>query len=220
MANPFIEKALRHVRRFPVESAEIVEGRGVDEKNPRRWVIERNEKTGSMIVDDHLRVRLESQTGGGDDGVRRESKGGQDENASRAIMKDVFALGDCTHIVDVSPPLPATAQVANQEAIYLAKEFNRHHSARTGKLDVEGFAASKGFSFHSRGVMTFLGGGRAVLQAPSTSREGAARGLRGWLAYLIWRGAYLTMTLSWRNKFLIPVQWLAVKVFGRSISRF
>ena len=68
--------------------------------------------------------------------------------------------------------------------------------------------------------MTFLGSSKAVLQGPNTDREGAAKGLKGFLAYAIWRGAYLTMTLSWRNKFLIPIQWLAVKIFGRHVSRF
>jgi hypothetical protein len=26
-------------------------------------------------------------------------------------------------------------------------------------------------------------------------------------AWLIWRGAYLTQTISWRNKLLIPIYW-------------
>jgi hypothetical protein len=37
---------------------------------------------------------------------------------------------------------------------------------------------------------------------------------------LIWRGAYLTQTISWRNKVLIPVYWFINWVFGRDISRF
>lgn len=208
MNNPFVAKALNHVRRFPIDSAKVVEGPPVEQTNPRQWIIQRNPKTGSMIVDDHFRVRLQT-------------KAEKDQLPSgRAVMQDVFALGDCTHLAGVDPPLPATAQVANQEAHYLATAFNKHHSSATGKLDVESFRSSPGFSFQSRGVMTFLGGGKAVLQGPNTSRKGAARGLKGFLAYLIWRGAYLTMTLSWRNKVLIPIQWLAVKVFGRSISRF
>jgi hypothetical protein len=27
------------------------------------------------------------------------------------------------------------------------------------------------------------------------------------LAWLVWRGAYLTQTVSWRNKLLIPIYW-------------
>lgn len=26
-------------------------------------------------------------------------------------------------------------------------------------------------------------------------------------AWLVWRGAYLTQTISWRNKLLIPIYW-------------
>lgn len=70
--------------------------------------------------------------------------------------------------------------------------------------------------------MTYLGGSKAVLQAPNDNKEGKgeAKGLKGWVAYLIWRGAYLTMTLSYRNMILVPVQWAVVKVFGRDVSRF
>jgi NADH dehydrogenase FAD-containing subunit len=29
----------------------------------------------------------------------------------------------------------------------------------------------------------------------------------GKMAWLLWRSAYFTMTLSWRNKILVPVYW-------------
>lgn len=210
MSNPFIYKALNHVRRFPVESAKISDGDPVVDTGSRQWIIQRNPKTGSIIVDDHLRVQLQTESSSSD----------PSQTQTKAIMQDVFAMGDCTNIANVSPALPATAQVANQEAQYLAKAMNKNFSSTSRRFDADSFDDSAAFNYHNRGVMTFLGGNKAVLQGPSVSREGAARGLKGFLAYAIWRGAYLTMTLSWRNKFLIPIQWLAVKIFGRSISRF
>ena len=211
MNNPFVASALSHVRRFPIESAKVTEGPAIDQSNPRQWTIQRHPKTGTIIVDDHFRIQLQTE------GASSEKSSG---SAGHAIMQDAFALGDCCTIGGLSPPLPATAQVANQEAQYLSTSLNKHHSPATGKFDPESYASSQGFNYRNRGVMTFLGSSKAVLQGPETSREGAAKGLKGFLAYAIWRGAYLTMTLSWRNKFLIPIQWLAVKVFGRSISRF
>jgi NADH dehydrogenase len=86
--------------------------------------------------------------------------------------------------------------------------------------DPESFDKVPGFTFRNLGVLTYVGGAKAVLQGPNTDREGVAKGLKGWIAFLIWRGAYLTMTLSWRNKFLVPIHWLAVRVFGRDVSRF
>jgi NADH dehydrogenase FAD-containing subunit len=203
MNNPFVAKALDHVRKFPTESAKVLEGNA---PTSERWQIKRSPKTGGIIVDNHFRVQLQTQ--------------GQSEPKGRAVMQDVFALGDCTMLDSIDPPLPATAQVANQEARYLAKQFNKHFDPTRGQFDAESYSQGAGFDFHSRGVMTFLGGSKAILQGPETETQGAGKKLKGFLAYLIWRGAYLTMTLSWRNKVLIPVQWLTVRIFGRSVSRF
>ena len=123
-----------------------------------------------------------------------------------AIMTDVFALGDNATLA--SGPLPATAQTANQQAQWLAKRLN--------KDDIE----TQTFGFRNLGVMTYLGGSKAMLQGGSKDREGKSRGIKGWVAYLLWRGAYATMTLSWRNRLLVPIHWMIVKLFGRDVSRF
>ena len=140
-------------------------------------------------------------------------------------MNDVFALGDTTILT--TGRLPGTAQVANQQAQWLARTLNASASAASSSsstspsASASAFAAARGFSFRDLGVMTYLGGSRAVLQAPKDRDAGAqSKGLRGWVAYLVWRGAYLTFTLSWRNKVLVPVQWAIVKLFGRDVSRF
>lgn len=206
MNNPFVKKALNNVTKYPIDSAGMTEGAEDGDLTSKKWQIKRNPKTGSMIVDDHFRVQLETE--------------GEEGPKGRAVMQDVFALGDCTMLDGVSPPLPATAQVANQEARFVSSQLNKHYNRSTGRFDIDAFHHDKGFDFHNRGVMTFLGGSKAILQGPETERQGAGKRLKGFLAYLIWRGAYLTMTLSWRNKILIPVQWLTVRIFGRSVSRF
>jgi NADH dehydrogenase len=66
-------------------------------------------------------------------------------------MQDVFALGDVS--VMEKNRLPATAQVANQEAKWLGKALNRGL--------VEG---DKGFTFNNLGVMTYLGNMKAIMQ--------------------------------------------------------
>lgn len=207
MNNPFVAKALDHVRRFPAHSARIIQGQATD-PTKRQWMIKRDPKTGVILVDNHFRVQLEA---------RAETEGGAgdqqpaDESVTKAHMQDVFALGDTAKLM--SGALPATAQVANQEALWLAKMLNQHS-------DLEDFNKVDGFTFRNLGMLTYVGGAKAVLQGPSTNREGMAKGIKGWVAFLIWRGAYLTMTLSWRNKFLVPVQWMIVKLFGRDVSRF
>jgi NADH dehydrogenase FAD-containing subunit len=192
MANPFIFKSLASVHTYPTASAEATSDKAPESHS---WIIKRNEKTGGIVVDDRFRVLLQSKPAPGSDS----------NNIATATMSDVFAIGD--NAVLESGPLPGTAQVANQEALWLAKRLNK------------GDLQEKTFGFHNLGVMTYLGGSRALIQG-APDKEGKASGLKGWLAYLLWRGAYLTMTLSWRNKFLVPVHWAAVWVFGRDINRF
>ncbi|KIW16363.1 hypothetical protein PV08_06414 [Exophiala spinifera] len=205
MNNPMVAKALHNVRKYPVSSAVMTEGQ-MENPTEQQWMITRDPKTGVLLVDDHFHVTLNTQNA--EDG----EKGSAEVKATaKAYMKDVFALGDTAKLI--SGPLPATAQVANQEALWLGKTLNKFETA-------EEFDKAPGFTFRNLGVLTYVGGAKAVLQGPHTSREGMAKGLKGWIAFLVWRGAYLTMTLSWRNKFLVPIQWLAVKVFGRDVSRF
>lgn len=209
MNNPFIQKALNHVRRYPTGSAEIVQGK-VTDPMAKRWMIQRDPKSGVMMVDDHFRLQLQTTTNDSDS-----SDPAEKSVQAKAIMRDVFAIGDNCKLFDTA--LPATAQVANQQAKFLAKNLNKYP-------DYDDYSNATGFKFKDMGVMTYLGGAKAVLQGPPVQRRQGGQGkglnLRGWIAYLTWRGAYLTMTLSWRNKFLIPIQWLAVKIFGRDISRF
>lgn len=44
--------------------------------------------------------------------------------------------------------------------------------------------------------------------------------VKGVIALLIWRSAYLTKQVSWVNKCLIPMYWFKSMLFGRDISRF
>jgi NADH dehydrogenase len=168
----------------------------------KKWIIKRNAKTGGILVDDHFRVQLET-TGG------PQSNAASAPPFATATMNDVFAIGDTA--VLSSGALPATAQVANQQALWLAKRLNTSPDPTQW---------SQSFSFKNLGVMAYIGGAKALFQGGTQDRDGKSRGLKGWLAFLLWRGAYLTMTLSWRNKFMVPVQWAVVKVFGRDVTRF
>jgi NADH dehydrogenase FAD-containing subunit len=236
MSNPFVAKALDSVRHFPAASASILDSLSPalhpSEADSHKWMIQRDPKTGLIFVDDHFRVQLQTKT----NPTSPPNEKNDHDSVTEATMHDVFAIGDSTILK--TGRLPGTAQVANQQALWLGDALNKHPytdsshyssttssssrplSTTTRKAPWADFSAAKGFGFKNLGVMTYLGGSKAVLQAPDDKEGGPARGLKGWVAYLIWRGAYLTMTLSWRNKVLVLVQWAAVKVFGRDISRF
>ncbi|CAE6415234.1 unnamed protein product [Rhizoctonia solani] len=115
------------------------------------------------------------------------------------VIDDVYALGDCAVVKD-GPVLPTTAQVASQKAKYVVKHLN-------------GDGATADFVFKNFGALAYVGGWRAIMQ-------GESQNVKGWAAWVIWRGAYLTKSVSWRNKILIPTLWMINWLFGRDISRF
>lgn len=189
MTNPFVLKELGKSFRFPETSAQIADG-ATPRDQQEKWMIERNPKNGTIVVDDHLRVRIHSKS------IPAErAKGSNELNEpssppqSHAVMKDVFAIGDNASIASVV--LPATAQTANQQANWLGDRLNK------GNLETQSF------SFKNMGIMAYVGGNRGLLQT------GENRGVTGRTAWIIWRGAYMTMSVSWRNKILIPTYWYA-----------
>ncbi|KAI1420562.1 FAD/NAD(P)-binding domain-containing protein [Xylaria sp. FL1777] len=149
--------------------------------------LQKDAKTGGLVADAHLRVTTVPQG---------ETPG---EGQSVGILPDVYSIGDCA--VVAGERYPATAQVASQQATYLAKRLN--------KGDLE----TKPFWFRNWGVMTYLGGWRAIHQSSADELTGRA-------AWFLWRTAYLTKSMSIRNKIMVPVYWFMSWVFGRDISRF
>ena len=132
---------------------------------------------------------IAKQTAIGDQSVSQSTTKPSPE--ATATISNVFALGDVA--TPPTGPLPATAQVASQEAIWLANRLNK------GDLEAP---RTKGFHWRNLGMMAYLGGWRGIMQT------GNGGGISGWLAWVIWRGAYLTKTISWRNKLLIPIYWV------------
>lgn len=144
------------------------------------------------------RAQRDSKTGGLLTNARLQAL---QPNTESQPIPSVYALGDCA--VEAGTAYPATAQVASQKATWLAKRLN------AGDL----LTRAQGFNYRDLGVMAYLGNWNAILQSQGGDVSGR-------LAWFIWRGAYLTKSVSWRNKVLIPVYWFLNWAFGRDISRF
>jgi NADH:ubiquinone reductase (non-electrogenic) len=43
--------------------------------------------------------------------------------------------------------------------------------------------------------------------------------IAGFASWFIWRSAYLTRVVSWRNRLYVAINWLTTMIFGRDISR-
>lgn len=155
------------------------------------WSVKRVPDVGALLVDGHLRVQLEH------------------ENGTTAVMQDVFALGDNAMPETGAPP--ATAQATSQEAKWLAARLNK------GDID-----QCPPFSFKNMGTLAYIGDAKALMQLPQeTKKEKYLLGhLTGRMAWMVWNSAYLTMSISWRNKLRVAFRWLLNNMFGRDVSRY
>ncbi|KAL2109133.1 hypothetical protein VUR80DRAFT_2931 [Thermomyces stellatus] len=190
--NSFVKNSLNEVRNFPAESAASEQAGGAfpPDAGGSTWKVKKAAKTGSLCVDDRFRVQLVSDAG------------------KVAVLRDVFAIGD--NATRESGMLPATAQVTYQEAKWLAKRLNRNDFDRVPT-----------FSFRNLGVMAYIGDSNALVETPEEG-EGwfLPNKLTGRTAWLVWRSAYLTMSISWRNKLRVGFRWFLNHAFGRDISRY
>ncbi|KAF7174447.1 hypothetical protein CNMCM5623_007243 [Aspergillus felis] len=161
------------------------------EKEKSTWKVKKG-PNGALLVDGQLRVQLASNTG------------------QTAILRDVFALGDNAMPETGAPP--ATAQATFQEAKWLAARLNAD--------DIEQVPP---FSFRNMGTLAYIGDARALMQLPHEDGQRykyLPHGLTGRMAWLVWNSAYLTMSISWRNRLRVAFRWLLNNLFGRDVSRY
>ena len=100
----------------------------------------------------------------------------------------MYAIGDCA--AHYEKPLAMLAQVASQQGIYLAKYLNSNDEGSV-------------FQYKFMGAMASLGTFNAVAELGPTVPEPASK-LKGIVAFLLWRSAYWSMSVSITNKILIP----------------
>ncbi|KAH7037994.1 putative pyridine nucleotide-disulfide oxidoreductase [Microdochium trichocladiopsis] len=191
MQNPLVSKLVS--KEFETPELGSLRDKG---KGKGNVMIQKDARTGGIVTDSHLRVQV----------IPAESKTNDSKDVPESSsLPDVFTIGDCAVIPGSG--LPATAQVASQQATYLAKQLSK------GALNDDNNKAAKPFKFRNWGTMTYLGSWTAIHQS-------SADELKGWAAWVLWRTAYLTKSMSIRNKIMVPVYWATSWLFGRDISRF
>lgn len=124
-----------------------------------------------------------------------------DKRLKVAGADDIYALGDCAAIA--SDNLAPTAQVANQQGLYLGKAFNRMSD---GKVPAE-------FAFKDQGRLAYVGGGDAVADLPFAK-------VKGFPAWVFWRSVYLSKLSSVRSQIQVCFDWAKGALFGRDTSEF
>lgn len=114
---------------------------------------------------------------------------------------DVYSLGDCSE--HQSGAFPVTAQVAQQQGKYLAKQLNRIAAGKQPKP----------FRFRDLGMLAYIGSHKAL--ANTKQYKGS-----GFTTWLFWRSVYFTKLVSTKNKVLVLFDWFKTFMFGRDVSNF
>ncbi|CAN0912845.1 Internal alternative NAD(P)H-ubiquinone oxidoreductase A1, mitochondrial [Linum grandiflorum] len=151
---------------------------------------------------------------------------GVDEYLRVPSAPDVFAMGDCAGFLESTgkPVLPALAQVAERQGKYLVELFNKRMGKQNGGKattaggENDGGVLGDPFVYKHMGSMATVGRYKALVDLRQ-SKDAKGLSMAGFLSWLIWRSAYLTRVVSWRNRFYVAVNWATTFVFGRDSSR-
>uniref|UniRef100_A0A7R9UDT3 FAD/NAD(P)-binding domain-containing protein n=1 Tax=Pinguiococcus pyrenoidosus TaxID=172671 RepID=A0A7R9UDT3_9STRA len=158
---------------------------------------------------------------------------------------DVFAVGDCS-IMDTQP-LPATAQVASQQATFLARLLSGDYDT-TAKIptavgsDIR--SSDRFMPAQQRDSGKGAADAAAALEPPQRFAKpfqflnlgilayvGNDKGIaqlqvnktpvksKGFGGWLLWRSIYLSKQVSWRNRALVAIDWMKTTLFGRDLTR-
>ncbi|XP_030543568.1 internal alternative NAD(P)H-ubiquinone oxidoreductase A2, mitochondrial-like [Rhodamnia argentea] len=146
---------------------------------------------------------------------------GVDEWLRVPSVEDVFALGDCAGFLEQTgrPVLPALAQVAEREGKFLEELFRRIGKQNGGKaFCLKDIPLGDPFVYRHLGSMASVGRNKALVDLRQ-SKDAKGISHAGFVSWLVWRSAYLTRVVSWRNRFYVMVNWTTTMVFGRDNSR-
>ncbi|XP_047061924.1 internal alternative NAD(P)H-ubiquinone oxidoreductase A2, mitochondrial-like [Lolium rigidum] len=147
---------------------------------------------------------------------------GIDEYLRVPSVEDVFALGDCAGFLESTgkPVLPALAQVAEREGKYLAQLLKKVAAQNAGKAHCLSKNADLGepFVYKHIGSMASVGGYKALVDLRE-KKDARGISMAGFVSWFVWRSAYLTRVVSWRNRFYVAVNWTTTFVFGRDNTR-
>ncbi|KAJ2481329.1 hypothetical protein IWW56_001856 [Coemansia sp. RSA 2131] len=126
--------------------------------------------------------------------------------------------------------LPALAQVANQEGIYLGHVFNtlanlqdEHISSKdtmsenqkTDRKRRSEEIAVPPFAYHHHGTLAYLGRAAAADFGQGKTYKGS-----NLAAKYMWRSVYWSQQVSLRTRFLLMMDWIKELFFGRDLSKF
>jgi NADH dehydrogenase len=121
----------------------------------------------------------------------------------------LWALGDCAAVIDAKTekPCPPTAQFALREAQTLARNI---------RAEIEGRPLEK-FHFDSLGALCVVGHQTACAELTVPFARNKSMRFSGLLAWLMWRGIYLSKLPGLERKIRVLTDWTVELFFPRDI---
>jgi NADH:ubiquinone reductase (H+-translocating) len=121
----------------------------------------------------------------------------------------VWALGDCAAVTDskTGQQCPPTAQFAIREAATVARNIAAQLKGRQ----------SKNFHFDSLGALCVVGHQTACAELSVPFARGKSVRFSGLLAWLMWRGIYLSKLPGMERKIRVLMDWVIELFFPRDI---
>lgn len=121
----------------------------------------------------------------------------------------VWALGDCAAVNDAKTgkPCPPTAQFAIREAATVARNITAQLGGRS----------LKNFHFDSLGALCVVGHQTACAELSVPFARSKSMRFSGLLAWLMWRGIYLSKLPGTERKIRVLMDWLIELFFPRDI---
>lgn len=116
--------------------------------------------------------------------------------------------------------LPATAQRAHQQGVYLAQKLNKiahiaeglsANEIRDGDVDA---AVYKAFEYHHMGSLAYIGNSAVFDLGNGWNISGGL-----WAVYM-WRSVYFAQSVSFRTRILMAMDWGKRGLFGRGMFSF
>ncbi|KAG2373515.1 hypothetical protein C9374_012122 [Naegleria lovaniensis] len=104
-------------------------------------------------------------------------------------------------------PLPLTAQVASRQGKYLAECLNQIEEQNEENVNLTPFM------YKHLGSFAYIGSNHAVADL-------GAMKMGGFTTWWLYRAAYFSKQVSWKNRYCLASDWIRTTLFGRDVSRF
>ncbi|KAI1829129.1 hypothetical protein DTO027I6_9955 [Penicillium roqueforti] len=133
---------------------------------------------------------------------------------------DYGELSELLHQIDTKlTSLPATAQRANQQGVYLGHKLTKIAAALPGlkanEIDYDNLdeAVHKAFKYRHLGSLAYISNA-AIFDFGGLSFSG------GIIAMYLWRSIYFAESVSFRTRCMLAMDWAKRALFGRDLMSF